>query len=102
MANNSHLIMLIAGYYKTCARVCSYKEQVTPKNYCFEHTKQIFNEYNLLNLRNLYVHQTAMDMFKVMKDNTPISVYDMFNLGQRSNLRVNLPSIQLNVSRYIC
>ena len=41
-----------------------------------------------------------MGMFKAMKDHTPISVYDMFNLGQRSNLLVNLPSIKLNVSRY--
>ena len=41
-----------------------------------------------------------MGMFKAMKDHTPISVYDMFNLGQRNKLLVNLPSIQLNVSRY--
>ena len=37
-----------------------------------------------------------MGMFKAMKDHTPSSLYDMFNSGQRNNL----PSIQLNVSRY--
>ena len=89
-----------AGYYESCALVRSYKEQMSPKNYCLEHTTPIFNECNILNLSNLYVHQTFMGMFKAMKDHTPISVYDMFNLGQRNKLLVNLPSIQLNVSRY--
>ena len=73
---------------------------MSPKNYWLKHTKPIFNEYNLLNLSNLYVHQTLMGMFKVMKDHSPISIYNMFNLGQRNNLRVNLPFIQLNASRY--
>ena len=41
-----------------------------------------------------------MGMFKAMKDHTTISVYDMFNLGQCNNILVNLPSMQLNVSRY--
>ena len=51
--------------------------------------------YYVLNLSNLYVHQTFMSMFKVMKEHTPISVYNMFNLSQRNNLLVNLPSIHL-------
>ena len=88
-----------AGYYETCARVRSYKEQMTPKNYCLEHTKPIFNEHNILNLSNLYVHQTFMSMFKVMTEDTPISVYNMFNLSQRNNLLVNLPSIHLKISQ---
>ena len=33
----------LAGYYESCARVRSYKEQMSPKNYCLEHTKPIFN-----------------------------------------------------------
>ena len=88
-----------AGYYETCARVRSYKEQMAPKNYCLEHTKPIFNEHNILNLSNLYVHETFMSMFKVMKEHTPISVYTMFNLSQRNNLLVNLPSIHLKISQ---
>ena len=91
-----------AGYYETCTQSHSYKEQMSPKNYCLEHTKPIFNECSILNLSNLYVHQTFIGMFKAMKDHTPISVYDMFNLGQHSNLLVNLPSIKLNISQYNC
>ena len=72
----------------------------SPKNYCLEHTKPIFNEHKILNLSNLYVHQTFMTTYKIMKDHTPISVYDLFNLGHRHNLLINLPPIHLNVSQY--
>ena len=89
-----------AGYYEACARVRSFKEHTSPKNYCLEHTKPIFNEHKILNLSNLYVHQTFMTTYKIMKDHTPISVYDLFNLGHRHNLLINLPPIHLNVSQY--
>ena len=32
-----------AGYYETCARVRCYKEHMSPKSYCLEHTKPIIN-----------------------------------------------------------
>ena len=89
-----------AGYYETYARVRSYKEHRSPKNYCLEHTKPIFNEHKILNLSNLYVHQTFMTTHKIMKDHTPISVYDLFNLGHRHNPLTNLPPMHLNVSQY--
>ena len=89
-----------AGYYQTCARVRSYKDQMSPKNYCLEHTKPIFNEHNILNLSNLYVHQTFLTIYKVMKDHTPIAIHDMFNMSSRDNLLNKLPSIRLNVSQY--
>ena len=37
-----------AGYYQTCARVRSYKDQMSPRNYCLEHTEPIFNEHKTL------------------------------------------------------
>ena len=42
-----------------------------------------------------------MSMFKVTKEHTPISVYNMFNLSQRNNILVlvNLPSIHLKISQ---
>ena len=89
-----------AGYYQTCARVRSYKDQMAPKNYCLEHTKPIFNEHEILNLSNLYVHQTFLTMYKVMKDHTPIAIYDMFKMSSQDNFLVKLPSVHLNVSQY--
>ena len=78
-----------AGYYQTCARVRSYKDQMAPKNYCLEHTKPIFNGHKILNLSNLYVHQTFLTMYKVMKDHTPIAIYGMFKMSSQDNFLVN-------------
>ena len=89
-----------AGYYETCARVRSYREQMSPKSYCLEHTKPIFNEYNILSVSNLYTYQIFISMFKIMKDHSPIAVYDMFNFSPRNNFLVTLPSFRLNVSQY--
>ena len=81
-----------AGYYEN---LCASSSHTSTKNYCLEHTKPIFNEHKILNLSNLYVHQTFMTTYKIMKDHTPISVYDLFNLGHRHNLLINLPPIHL-------
>ena len=87
-----------AGYYETCPRVRSY--QLAPKNYCLEHTKPIFNENNILNVSNLYIHQTFVSMFKIMKDHSPIAIYDIFNFSLRNNFLLILPSFRLNLSQY--
>ena len=88
-----------AGYYQTCARVRSFKDQMARKNYCLERIKLIFNEHEILNLSNLYVHQTFLTMYKVMKDHTPIAIYDMFKMSLWDNILVKLPSLHLNVSQ---
>ena len=72
---------------------------MAPKNYYLEHTKPIFNEHEILNLSNLYVHQPFLTMYKVMKDHTPIAIYDMFKMSSRDNFLVKLPSVHLNVSQ---
>jgi len=90
-----------AGYYETCARVRTYEENKSPKNYCLEHTKPLFNDHSLLNLHNLYVYQTFVGLFKVMKVRVPVSVCTMFNESVRdSNFRVCLPKLYLNISQY--
>ena len=71
-----------------------------PKSYCLEHTKPIFNEFSILNVSNLYIQQTLVSMFKIVKDHSPRSVYDMFNFSLRDNILVTLPSFRLNVSQY--
>ena len=70
---------------------------MSPKNYCLEHIKPIFNKHKILNLSNLYVHQTFLTIYKVMKDHTPI--HDMFSMSSRDNLLVKLP-LRLDVSQY--
>ena len=67
-----------AEYYATCARARTYKEHTSPKNYCLEHTKLIFNKHKILNLHNLFVQQSFMGLYKVFKTHTPISIFEIF------------------------
>ena len=39
-------------------------------------------------------------MYKVIKDHTPIAIYDMFKMSSRDNFLVKLPSVHLNVSQF--
>ena len=89
-----------AGYYETCARARTYEEHMSPKNYCLEHTKPIFNEYKILNVYNIYVQQTFVDLFKIFKSHSPISIYNLFSFSVRdSSFLVYLPKIRLNISK---
>ena len=89
-----------AGYYETCARARTYAEHMSPKKYCLEHTKPVFNEYNILNLSNLYVQQTVVELFKTLKIHTPISMFNLFSLSIRdTNFLLQLPKVYLNISK---
>ena len=89
-----------AGYYETCARVRTYEEHMAPKNFCLEHTKPIFNEYKILTLHNLHILHAFVDLFKILKLHTPISVFNLFNASQRgTNFLLCLPIINLNISK---
>ena len=65
-------------YYNTCQRVRTYHQHIAPQNYILEHTKPIFIEQNLLILHNLYIYHTFLDIFKILKYITPISLFEQF------------------------
>ena len=89
-----------AGFYETCARVRTYKENTSPKNYSLEHTKPIFNEYNILSIYNIYAQRTFIDLFKVFKIHSPISIFSLFEFSERDTSHlIKLPQIKLNVSK---
>ena len=89
-----------AGYYETCARTRTYKEYRSPKNYCLEHTKPIFNKHEILNLHNLFVHHSFMGLYKVFKTHTPISIFEIFQQSNRdTNFLVKVPEVLLNTSK---
>ena len=89
-----------SGYYETCARVRSYEENMSPKNYCLEHTKPIFNERKILTVYNVYVQQTFVEMFKIFKSHTPVSIYTLFSFSVRdTNFHVYLPKVRLDISK---
>ena len=88
-------------FYETCARTRTYKENMTPRNYCLEHTKPLFNKYKILTLENLYTYHTFMKIFKIIKYHSPISIYNLLETGPRSEkLSLILPRVNLEVSRH--
>ena len=61
-------------YYQTCARVRTYQEHMSKKDYCLEHTKSLFNSNRVLSIHNLYVYHSFLELFKVMKITSPIAI----------------------------
>ena len=89
-----------AGFYETCARTRTYEENMTPKNYCLEHTKPLFNEYKILNVQNLYALHTFVELFKITKYHTPISIFNLFTPSPRdTNFLFCPPKVHLSTSR---
>ena len=87
-------------FYLTCARTRSFDEQMEPRNFCLEHTKPLFNEHDLMNLENLYHYHTFMELFKILKHQTPMSVYECFRFCPKNNkLLLMIPKVRLVVSQ---
>ena len=86
-------------YYSTCARAKTFTEHMAQKDYALEHTKPIFNKYNLLNLHNLYVIRSLVELFKILKFHSPIPILEYFKASTRSsNHRLQIPKFNLGIS----
>ena len=89
-----------SGYYETCARTRTYEEHTNKKNFCLEHTKPLFNKFNLLSVYNLYTYHTFLDVYKILKTHTPISLFSLFKLSNRNiNFTLQLPTVRLEISK---
>ena len=87
-------------YYQTCARARTFADHMSAKSYELEHTKPLFNEYELLSLENLYDYHTFMELFKLLKFHVPISLRGLFCLSYRAHkLNLILPSVKLEKSK---
>ena len=87
-------------YYETCARVRTFAEHMAPKTFTLEHTKPLFNEYDLLSLGNLYEYHTFMEVFKLLKFQTPSSIREQFTLSYRNqSLNLILPRVSLDKTK---
>ena len=89
------------SYYETCARSRTYTEHMAKKNYQLENTKPIFNSEKILSLHHLYnIQHTFIELFKIMKERVPYSLYELYNLSPRiSNLLICLPKFNLEITR---
>ena len=84
-------------YYQTCARVRTYAVNMAPKMYALEHTKPLFNEYELLNLENLYTYHIFMEIYKLLKFQSPIASRELFTLSHKDHkLTLIVPRVSLN------
>ena len=71
-----------------------------PKNYCLEHTKPVFNERKILTVYNVYVQQTFVELFKILKSKSPVSIYTLFSFSVlETSYRLYLPKVRLNISK---
>jgi hypothetical protein len=71
--------------FKTCARTrCIDKQKLGSKFYQKEHTKPLFKKKSLLTVHNLHKLTCLMEMFKIIKLESPAP---LLNLFQRSKVR---------------
>ena len=70
--------------FNTAARIRPFGEQkLGTKFYTKEHTKPIFNKLELLTVHNLYLYHCLVEVFKILKFRTPVSLYYQFNRSRR-------------------
>ena len=89
-----------ADFYQTCARARPYQDHIKPKEYILEHTKPIFTKHNLLTLYNLYTTRTITELFKILKLQSPVSMYKIFTFCPAThNYMLLTPKFKLDISK---
>ena len=63
-----------SSFYETCARVRTYQENTSEKDYSREHTKPLFNHHDILTIHHLYKYHAFLELYKILKHTTPISL----------------------------
>ena len=70
--------------FKTCARARSYDNQkLGVEFYTKEHSKPLFNNNHIMTIHNLHYYHCVMEIFKILKFRSPISLYSIFNISSR-------------------
>ena len=89
-----------AEYYETCARSRTYQQHIGKKNFSLEHTKPLFNDNNILCLHHLYIYHTFLELFKVLKFKTPLSIEEIVTFSPRfSNMFLILPKVKIEIAK---
>ena len=78
--------------YRTCARARPYGYQALGDSFFRkEHTKPIFKHTGILTVQNLYTYHCFMEIFKILKLRTPISIHSKYNISLRKNTTLITP-----------
>ena len=79
--------------FKTCARARPIDEQrLDEQFYRKEPTKPIFSRHNILAVENLYRYRCLMDVLKILKYSTPVSLLSLFKKFHRKELLLITPT----------
>ncbi len=77
----------------TCARTRQFgMQRLGSEFYTKESTKPLFYRHNLLAVENLYRYRCIMEVFKIIKCKTPVSLYSTFNRSDRKETLFLTPS----------
>ena len=70
--------------FRTASRARPFPNQLLGEDfYRREHTKPLFQKYKVMTIQNLYVYHTYMELFKILKLRSPISLYGQFVISDR-------------------
>ena len=79
--------------FKTCARVRPIDQQrLDEQFYRKESTKPIFSKNDILAVENLYRYRCLMNVLKILKYCTPVSLLSLFKKSQRKELLLITPT----------
>ena len=71
----------------TCARTrCLEKQKLGEEFFRREHTKPLFEDQDILTVKNLYSIHCFMETFKILKYHIPISLFNLYTMSNRSCL----------------
>ena len=74
-----------------CARSRPLDEQILGSSFFMkEHTKPLFHKNRILTVQNLYTYHTFMEVYKILKYQSPISMYSQYLISNRKYLTHNL------------
>ena len=83
--------------FKTCARTRSFENRFLGKDFFQgEPSKPLFHSNNLLTIHDLYKYHCIVELFKVIKLRTPMSIYELMKRSERrENYFISLPPSSL-------
>ena len=72
--------------FRTCARTREFGKQVLGMEfYRKEHSKPLFSKHKILAFKNFYNYQLCLDMFKLLANEVPRTLYNLLVRSQRNN-----------------
>ena len=80
--------------FKTCVRARPMPKEnqiLGPSFYEKENTKPLFKKHKFLTVQNLFSYHCFMEIFKILKFRTPISLHSLYTISRRSETTLITP-----------